>query len=145
MTDATCQPGAAWLEVVSRPTLQAFSSAFSAAPVLEATVVARPVVGVAAIYDFFLMTRSMYDHIAFVQEIRSAARVCFEWEGVFQGAAISGTTILAFDTSGAIERIRLFHFPHDQLNAFSAELTRRRATKAESNNNLSGVQHENER
>jgi hypothetical protein len=135
--EITQQPGAAWLEVVSRPTLQAFSSAFSADPILETPVLAEPLVRIKVIYDFFRTTRSMYDHIAFVHEIRSSTRACLEWEGVFQGKSISGATILAYDASGAIERIRLFHFPHKQLNAFLAELARRQPLKTASSNPLS--------
>jgi hypothetical protein len=72
------------------------------------------------------------NRIAFLQEMQSVARACFEWEGVFQGGDISGATILAYDVSGAIERIRLFHFPYEQLNAFSEELARRHSLKMES-------------
>jgi hypothetical protein len=123
--EVTSAPGAAWLEIVSQQTLQAFSAAFSADPILEATVVPKPLLGVGAIYDFFCTTRSMYDRIAFVHEMRSVAHACFEWEGVFQGEGISGATILSIDARGAIQRIRLFHHPYEQLNAFSAELARR--------------------
>jgi hypothetical protein len=132
--EITGQPGAAWLEVVSRPTLQAFSSAFSADPILEAPVLAEPLLSVKVIYDFFRTTQSMYDHIAFMHEIRSSTRTCLEWDGVFQAESISGATILAYDASGVIERIRLFHFPHQQLNAFSAELARRQSLKTASIN-----------
>jgi hypothetical protein len=135
--EISSQPGAAWLEVVSRPTLQVFSSAFSADPILEATVVAQPLLGVKVIYDFFRTTRSMYDHIGFVHEIRSSTRTCLEWDGVFQGESISGATILSFEASGAIERIRLFHFPYKQLDAFSAELARRQSLETASVNPLS--------
>jgi hypothetical protein len=134
--EITSAPGAAWLEVVSRQTIQAFSCAFSADPILESTVIPKPLLGVGAIYDFFCTTRSMYDRISFVQEMRSVTRACFEWEGVFQGERISGATILAYDARGAIERIRLFHFPYEQLNAFSAELARRHSSKTESINPL---------
>jgi hypothetical protein len=137
MFETASPPGAAWLEIVSRSTLQAFSSAFCADPILEAVVVARPLLGVKAIYDFFRTTRSMYEHIAFVHEIHSSTRACLEWDGVFQGERISGATILIFEVSGAIERIRLFHFPHEQLNAFSAELVRRQSLKTASINPLS--------
>jgi hypothetical protein len=87
----------------------------------------------------------MYDRIAFVQEMRSKTGVCLEWEGVYQGKEISGATILTYDSTGAIERIRLFHYPYDQLNAFSAELVRRRVLKTNSIKTLNGVNHENER
>jgi hypothetical protein len=140
MVEIPSQPGALWLEVVSRPTLDAFSRAFSADPILEATVVARPLLGVGAIYDFFCATRAMYERIAFVHECRSVARICLEWEGVFQREAISGATILTYDARSTIERIRLFHYPYEQLNAFSAELVRRGALTTNSLNNFNGVQ-----
>ena len=146
MVEHTSQPGAAWLEIVSRSTLQEFSGAFSADPILEATVVAKPLLGVAAIYEFFRTTRAMYDRIAFVHETRSVARACLEWEGVFQGKEVSGATILTYDAEGAIERIRLFHYPYEQLNSFSAELVRRHSLETESFNTLSRSRiHENER
>lgn len=134
MVDHSSRPGAEWLDIVSRPTLQEFSRAFSEHPILEATVVAKPLLGVALVYEFFRTTRSMYDRIAFVQETRSIARGYLEWEGVFQGKAVSGATILTYGAEGAIERIRLFHYPHEQLNAFSAELVRRRSLNTESIN-----------
>jgi hypothetical protein len=135
--DNTSQPGAAWLEIVGRPTLQEFSCAFSADPILEATVVAKPLLGVAAVYEFFCTTRSMYDRIAFVQETRTSARAYLEWEGAFQGKGVSGVTILTYGALGAIERIRLFHYPFEQLNSFSVELVRRCSLKTHSFNTLS--------
>jgi hypothetical protein len=135
--DNTSQPGAAWLEIVSRPTLQEFSCAFSADPILEAAVVAKPMLGLAAVYGFFCTTRSMYDRIAFVQETRTAARAYLEWEGAFQGKEVSGVTILTYGAQGAIERIRLFHYPYEQLSSFSIELVRRRSLETESFNTLS--------
>jgi len=137
MVDNTSKPGAAWLEIVNRPTLQEFSCAFSADPILEATVVANPLLGVAAVYEFFCTTRSMYDRIAFVQETRSSARAYLEWEGVFQGKGVSGVTILTYDAQGAIERIRLFHYPNEQLKSFSVELDRKHSLEMESFNTLS--------
>jgi hypothetical protein len=134
VVDGTLQPGAAWLEIVRRPTLEEFSCAFSADPILEATVVAKPLLGVAAVFDFFCTTRSMYDRIAFVLETRTIARTYLEWEGVFQGKGVSGVTILTYGSEGAIERIRLFHYPYEQQNAFSAELVRRHSLKTESFN-----------
>lgn len=134
---STLQPGAAWLEIVRRPTLEEFSCAFSADPILEATVVAKPLLGVAAVFGFFCTTLSMYDRIAFIQETRTIARTYLEWEGLFQGKGVSGVTILTYGAEGAIERIRLFHYPYEQLNAFSVELVRRHSLKTESFNTLS--------
>jgi hypothetical protein len=120
-------PGATWLEIVSRSTLGSFSGAFSEIPMLEATVLVSPIVGAPAIHEFFSATRLMFDRIAFNHETRSASRACLEWDGVFQGRDISGATILAYDVRGAIEHIRLYHAPIEQLNSFATELSRRLA------------------
>ena len=129
MRDSASKPGTEWLEIVSRPTVMEFARAFSPEPILEATVVANQLRGTLSIYDFFCTTRSMYERIAFVQEMRCDTRICLEWEGVFLGKAISGATILAYGPGGVIDRVRLFHYPIDQLNAFSADFARRRALK----------------
>jgi hypothetical protein len=130
--EPTSQPGSAWLEIVGRPNLAAFASGFDSHVTLEATALAMPLQGVDSLYEFFCTTRSMYDSIDFVQEMRSKTHVCLEWEGVFQGKEISGATILTYGSPDVIERIRLFHYPYDQLNAFSAELARRLALKTNS-------------
>jgi hypothetical protein len=118
-------PGATWLEIVSRQTLRSFSGAFTENPILEATILVDPLVGARAIHEFFGATRSMFDRIGFLHEGRSASRAYLEWDGLFQGRDISGATILAYDVQGAIEHIRLYHFPLRQLNAFATELSRR--------------------
>jgi hypothetical protein len=120
-------PGATWLEIVSRSTLRSFSGAFSENPTLEATVLASPIIGAPAIHEFFSATRLMFERIAFIHETRSSSRACIEWDGVFQGRDISGATILAYDVHGAIEHIRLYHFPLEQLNPFATELSQRLA------------------
>jgi hypothetical protein len=145
LLEPTSQPGSFWLAIVSRPTLSAFAQAFASNVTLEATALALPLRGVDSVYDFFLTTRSMYDRIAFVQELRSKVRVCLEWEGVFQGKEVSGVTMLTYGLPGAIERICLFHYPYEQLNAFSTELARRRPLPMNSIKTLNGGNHENER
>ena len=115
-------PGREWLEILSRPTLHGFASAFTPEPVLEALVAPEPIVGVRKIRAFFDVTRSLYSEIDFTSEIRRAAHACLEWRGSFGGRAISGATILAFDDHGKIERIRLYHFPFTELAVFSAAL-----------------------
>jgi hypothetical protein len=147
-------PGTSWLEIVSRSTLGAFSGAFSENPILEATVLVSPLVGARVIHEFFNATRLMFERIAFIHETRSTSRTCLEWDGVFQGRDISGATIIAYDVHGAIEHIRLYHFPLEQLHSFAIELSRRLAGNQSiaiaqrpksSLHSLIGVNHENER
>jgi hypothetical protein len=118
-------PGHAWLEIIKRPSQEAFAAAFTTGVVLNASVASAPVVGAVAIRAFFDATRAMYDQIVFVHEMRSGARTYLEWEGRFAGREIAGVTILAHSANGAIESVRLYHRPYEQVIAFSAELGRR--------------------
>jgi hypothetical protein len=127
--DSEERVGHGWVEIINRPSLDAFATAFVKDAVLDAAVLRAPIVGAAGIRAFFGQTRAMYDLIAFVHETRSAARTLLEWEGSFAGREIAGTTILAHDAAGIIQSIRLYHRPYDQVIAFSAELERRLAGK----------------
>jgi hypothetical protein len=129
--DQKVSPGQAWFEIIKRPTPEAFASAFTKDVVLDASITSAPIVGAVAIRAFFDATRAMYDQIAFVHETRSATRTCLEWEGRFEGREIAGTTILAHDEDGAIENIRLYHRPYQQVISFSVELASRLAGKVE--------------
>ncbi len=55
---------------------------------------------------------------------------------MFAGRAISGATILCFD-DGLIERIRLYHYPYRQLEAFAA-VALRGASAANPNSTATG-------
>jgi hypothetical protein len=119
------QPGHVWLEIVRRPTEEAFATAFAADVVLDTSIASQPIVGPTGIWRFFEASRSMYDTIRFTHETRAGLRTCLEWEGKFQGRDIAGATILAFDVNGAIKSIQLFHHPYEQVIAYSAELGQR--------------------
>jgi hypothetical protein len=118
-------PGGQWLIIISRPTLESFSAAFTPDVALSLSTAEEPVVGPAAVRHFFTITRTMYDSLAFVHETRDASRTYLEWEGQFQGNPVSGVTILAFGGSGLIREIKLYHRPYGQVLAFAAELAQR--------------------
>jgi hypothetical protein len=122
-------PGHNWLEIIMRPSQEAFAAAFTKDVVLDASVASAPIFGAVAIRAFFDATRAMYDQIAFVHETRSGARTHLEWEGRFAGREIAGATILAQNAKGSIESIRLYHRPYEPVILFSAELARRLACK----------------
>ncbi len=124
-------PGYRWLEIIKRADEEAFAAAFTKHVVLDASVASAPIVGAVAIRAFFEATRAMYEQIAFVHETRSDTRTHLEWESRFAGREIAGTTILAHNAEGAIESIRLYHRPYEQVIAFSAELARRIADKVD--------------
>jgi len=118
-------PGQAWLEIVRRPSEQAFATAFASDVVVHTSIASGPIAGPADLWPFFEASRTMYDSIRFSHETSAGSRTCLEWEGKFQGSDIAGTTILAFDADGTIESIQLFHRPYQQVIAYSAELGRR--------------------
>jgi hypothetical protein len=129
--DQAPPPGHAWLQIIQRPSQEAFASAFTKDVVLDTSVASGPIVGATAIRAFFDATRAMYQQIAFVHETRSVTRTHLEWQGKFAGRDIAGTTILAHNAAGTIESIRLYHRPYEQVIVFSADLARRLAGKVE--------------
>jgi hypothetical protein len=120
-------PGGSWTEIVRRSTLEEFSPAFASDVVLEASVLSRPIVGIAGVWAFFRATREMYDQIGFTHEIDTKARMSLEWEGVFAGKPVAGATILTRDDHGAITSVRLYHRPLEQVVAFAETISRRLA------------------
>ena len=117
-------PGAAWTEIVSRPTLEKFSFAFASDVALEASVLSRPIMGPTDLWAFFQATRAMYERIGFTHEIGTKARTCLEWEGVFADKPVAGVTIITRDDRGAITSVRLHHRPFDQVVAFAETISR---------------------
>ena len=123
-------PGLAWLEILQRPVLEAFASAFTQDAVLDASVLREPARGAAAIRKVFDAPRGMCEQIAFLHETRSDSRTYFEWEGRLKGHNVAGVTVLVHDARGLIEGVRLHHRPYDQVVAFSTELACRLAEVA---------------
>jgi hypothetical protein len=115
-------PGHTWTEILKRPTQEAFAAAFAKNVVIDTSIATRSIVGPVDLRAFFEASRTMYDDIHFTHETNSGSRTCLEWQGKFQGDDIAGTTILAFDATGVIESIQLYHRPYEQVIAYSAEL-----------------------
>jgi hypothetical protein len=120
-------PGQEWLAIISRPTLREFGRAFTEAPVLEASVLADPIIGAPSIRAFLEATQAMYDRISFTAEHRVASRTWLEWRGQYRGLPLCGITTLVTDTGSAISGVRIFHLPLNQLIAFAADVQQRLA------------------
>jgi hypothetical protein len=118
-------PGASWLEIVRRPTEQAFVAAFAPDAVLDASVVPQRVAGPAAIYRVFDATKSLYNTIGFTHEDVVGGRTYLEWEGRFEDRPVNGETIITRAPNGLITAINLYHRPLAQVVAFAAALSRR--------------------
>jgi hypothetical protein len=118
-------PGQDWIAVVGKNGTSEFASAFVAQPVLHASVLNAPCIGVEPIAAFFAVTSGMYDRLAFIHETKDSSKICLEWEGKVFGEDVAGTTILTRNDAGLIESVQLYHRPLHIVVRFSAELGRR--------------------
>ena len=118
-------PGQDWIAVVRKNGTNEFATAFVPQPLLCASVLNAPCIGVEPIAAFFAATSGMYDTIAFTHETKDGSKTCLEWEGKVFGQDVGGTTILTRDDAELIESVQLYHRPLHILVRFSAELGRR--------------------
>jgi hypothetical protein len=118
-------PGRDWIAVVRENGTNEFATAFVAQPLLYASVLNAPCIGVDRIAAFFAATSGMYDTIAFTHETKDGSKTCLEWAGKVFGEDVGGTTILTRDDAELIESVQLYHRPLHILVRFSAELRRR--------------------
>jgi hypothetical protein len=118
-------PGQDWIAVVGKNGTREFATAFVAQPVLHASVLNAPCIGVEPIAAFFAVTSGMYDRLAFTHETKDGSKICLEWEGKVFGEDVAGTTILTRNDAGLIESVQLYHRPLHIVVRFSAELGRR--------------------
>ena len=118
-------PGQDWIAVVGKNGTSEFATAFVAQPVLHASVLNAPCIGVEPLAAFFAVTSGMYDRLAFTHETKDSSKICLEWEGKVFGEDVAGTTILTRNDAGLIESVQLYHRPLHIVVRFSAELGRR--------------------
>jgi hypothetical protein len=120
------EAGSEWRTVVLKSGTGEFAAAFTANPVLEASVLNRPLIGTDAIDAFFAVTaRGMYDSLRFTTETINGRKTYLDWEGSAFGMDVGGTTILTCDAKGLIESIHLYHRPLQIVIEFSKELAQR--------------------
>jgi hypothetical protein len=120
------EPGSEWRRIVRKSGSYEFATAFTAKPVLEASVLNRALVGTDAIDAFFAVTaHGMYDSLRFTTETVNGRKTYLEWEGSVFGKGVGGTTILTRNESRLIESIRVYHRPLQIVLEFSKELARR--------------------
>ena len=93
---------------------------------LEASVLAKPVVGAEQVKTVMGAASKIYEALAFTHEAASGQRNYLEWEAqAFGGEKLSGITILTKNEEGKIVRAAIHHRPLGGALKFSAELGRR--------------------
>jgi hypothetical protein len=78
-SEGNLPPGHSWLEIIKRPTLEAFAAAFTKDVVLDASVLPRSIIGATDVRAFFGATRAMFDAIAFKHEVTAGSGTYLEW------------------------------------------------------------------
>ena len=78
-SEGNLAPGHSWLEIIKRPTPEAFAAAFTKDVVLDASVLPRSITGATDVRAFFGATRGMFDAIAFKHEVTVGSRTYLEW------------------------------------------------------------------
>jgi hypothetical protein len=66
--------GQDWIAVVGKNGTREFATAFVAQPVLHASVLNAPCIGVEPIAAFFAVTSGMYDRLAFIHETKDSSK-----------------------------------------------------------------------
>jgi hypothetical protein len=115
-----------WAGAFASKSAQAFSDAFAPDIVLEASVLARPVVGRESVKTVMGIASHIYESVTFTHEVTHGPRTYLEWEAVaFGGEELRGVTVLTKDDEGRIVRAAIHHRPLGAVLRFSAELDRR--------------------
>lgn len=115
-----------WTRAFEQKSANAFADAFAADIVLEASALAKPVVGTEQVRAVMEAASRIYEALTFTHEAANGMRNYLEWEvKAFGGEKMSGITILTKNEDGKIARVAIHHRPLGGVMKFSAELGRR--------------------
>ena len=120
------KPGEDWIALVRKSGTPEFTAAFAANPVLHASVLSGPCVGIEAVGTLLgAGTGGMYDTLVFTHETVDGSKTYLEWEGAAFGKPVAGSTILTRNEAGQIESVQIYHRPLPMVLQFSAKLEKR--------------------
>ncbi|MFL9933361.1 alpha/beta fold hydrolase [Paraburkholderia sp. RL18-103-BIB-C] len=114
-----------WTRAFEQKSADAFSEAFAPNVVLEASVLAKPVVGIDQVKTVMTAASKIYEALSFTHEAHNDPRDYLEWEvQAFGGEQMRGITVLTKNAEGKIVHVAIHHRPLDGALKFSAELGR---------------------
>jgi hypothetical protein len=126
MTHAPTTDG--WRRSFAEQSLSLFTEHFAEEIVLEATTLAKPVVGKHNVAAVLAAASSIYESLVFTAEAQSASTTYLQWRATaFGGMQIKGVTVLERDVSGKIVAAAIHHRPLGPMLRFSAEIRDRLA------------------
>jgi hypothetical protein len=93
--------------------------------VLEASVLAKPVVGIDQVKTVMSAASKIYEALSFTHEAHDDPRDYLEWEvQAFGGEQMRGITVLTKNAHGKIVHVAIHHRPLGGALKFSSELGR---------------------
>jgi pimeloyl-ACP methyl ester carboxylesterase len=114
-----------WTRAFEHKSADAFADAFDANVVFEASVLAKPVVGIDQVKTVMSAASKIYEALSFTHEAHNAPRDYLEWEvQAFGGEQMRGITVLTKNAQGKIVHVAIHHRPLGGALKFSAELGR---------------------
>lgn len=123
---APSAPQQGWTQAFENKSAEAFAQAFDPDIVLEASVLAKPVVGIAQVKTVMGAASKIYEALAFTREATNGQRTYLEWEAeAFGGLELRGITILTKNDEGRIVHAAIHHRPLNAALKFSTELGKR--------------------
>lgn len=115
-----------WTRAFEQKSATAFADAFAADIVLEASALAKPVIGAEQVTAVMAAASTIYEALAFTREATNGLRTYLEWEAqAFGGDKLFGVTILSKNEQGKVVHAAIHHRPLGGALKFSAELGRR--------------------
>jgi pimeloyl-ACP methyl ester carboxylesterase len=115
-----------WTRAFGQKSADAFAETFSPDVVLEASVLARPAVGIDQVKTVMTTASRIYEALSFTHEAHSGLRDYLEWEvQAFGGEQMRGVTVLTKNAQGKIVHVAIHHRPLGGALKFSAELGHR--------------------
>ena len=115
-----------WTQGFEEKSAAAFANAFAPDIVLEASVLAKPVVGRDQVKTVMAAASRIYESLDFTHEAVNGERNYLEWQArAFGGEELSGITVLTKNDEGKIVRVAIHHRPLGAAVKFSVELGRR--------------------
>jgi hypothetical protein len=114
-----------WTRAFEHKSADAFADAFAPNVVLEASVLAKPVVGIDQVKAVMTVASKIYEALSFTHEAHIDMRDYLEWEvQAFGGEQMRGITVLTKNAEGKIVHVAIHHRPLGGALKFSAELGR---------------------
>lgn len=115
---------------------------FSDDVVFEASALAKPVKGKAAVAALLAAASSTYESLEFTAEATDNSTTYLQWRATaFGGMALQGVTVLERDVDGRIAAAAVHHRPLEAVLRMSAELHQRLSAVIPADHFIGGTTH----